>query len=187
MEERRAAKHRVGHAAHRVRRLLSRAADQALRVRLPDRPRHTGAHHFVDGVAECLAVRTIGYPVTASALRSVPLGRLVREAVIRASRPASEVPKLQTMWQSVEEAQRQRQPIVEELERQTRNPRDRARITDELLARVAQVYRNELAGGRPTAEVAKQLDYSRASAGRLVMEARRRGFLPPTEERKARA
>jgi hypothetical protein len=145
---------------------------------------------IIFGVAECVGIRgwsAGGAPIRAADLRALPIGRLVNEAVLLASRPADEIPRRPILWKSVEEAQKARARVAEAHRRVARNPRQRGRVTDELLQEVARVYREELAGGRPTAEVAEQLNYSRPSAGRLVMEARRRGFLPPTEPRRARA
>jgi hypothetical protein len=140
----------------------------------------------VDGVAECVAVRcwSIGGPaIRAAVLRELPLARLVREGVLLVSRPAEEDPKRRINWPDVETALGERENLAA-------THRQRARkgaVTDELLQDVARIYREALAGGRPTAEVAERLDYSRASAGRLVMRARRRGLLPATEPRRARA
>ena len=141
----------------------------------------------INGTAQCVALTCVGPksgPVAAGALRKLPLARLVHEAVLLASRPWDEIPKRHILWPSLDEAKRQREAVARQHDRVAGQ---RAPITDELLQDVANIYRNELAGGRPTAAVAEQLNYSRASAGRLVMKARDRGFLPTTEPRKARA
>jgi hypothetical protein len=145
---------------------------------------------IVDGGAVCAGLRAWtedGTPIRAEDLRRLPLGRLVQEGVLVASRPADETPKRYILWPNVEEARRQREQVLETHRRVTRNPREHGSVTPELLQEVARIYRSELAGGAPTAAVAGQLNYSRASAGRLVMRARKEGFLPPTEPRKARA
>ena len=143
----------------------------------------------VDGKAECVAV-TCWTPetrgLTAEGYRRLPLGRLVQDGVLYASRPWDEIPKRRVLWENRDEVERKRAAVAKTYRKTRRSPRDRGPVTDELLQRVAETYRAALAGGAPTRAVAEQLNYSRASAGRLVMEARRRGFLPPTEPRKAR-
>jgi hypothetical protein len=145
----------------------------------------------VEGKAECLAAKCWspeGHPITAESYRRLPLGRLMEDGVLCASRPWGEIPKRHVLWESPAEARRQRATVAETYRSTRRSPRERTPITDELLREVARIYREELAGGAPTKAVAERLNYSRASAGRLVMEARRpeRGFLPPTEMRRAR-
>jgi hypothetical protein len=145
--------------------------------------------HVIEGKAECVALRCVsteGRPITAESLRRLPLGRLVQAGVLIASRPEDEIPKKFVLWPSLEDAKRARAEVATTYRRAKRNPRERASISDDLLRDVARIYRSELAGGRPTASVAEQLHYSRASAGRLVMKARENGFLPLTEPRKAR-
>jgi hypothetical protein len=143
----------------------------------------------IDGKAECLAVRAWAAgerPITAEGFRRLPLGRLLHQAVLVVSRPADEIPKRNEPWESVEAARRARTEVTATHKRSKRSPRDRRPITDETLREVADIYRVNLTGGAPTRAVAETLNYSRASAGRLVMEARRRGLLPQTEPRKAR-
>ena len=145
--------------------------------------------HVLDGVAECVDLRCSGadgQPVTATALRQLPIARLVQQGVLLASRPAEEIPRQRVMWKTVEEAQEKRDAVAKHHGRVKRNPHQKDQVTDELLEEVATIYRAELAGGRPTARVAETLHYSRSSAGRLVMEARNRGLLPKTDPRKAR-
>lgn len=140
------------------------------------------------GAAECVAVkawRDDGRPVRAAALRRFPIGRLVKVAVLLSSRPADEIPKRYVRWASEEEAKAARRDVAEAHASRTRNPRERQPTSRELLARVAEIYRAEMAGGAPTRAVAEKLNYSRASAGRLVMKARKAGLLPATEQRKA--
>jgi hypothetical protein len=53
--------------------------------------------------------------------------------------------------------------------------------TDERLQHVAEIYKAAVAAGEsPVMAVAKQLPCSRPTAGRLVKQARQRGYLPPT-------
>lgn len=145
--------------------------------------------HVVDGKAQCLAVNCWareGEAITAGAFKQLPLGRLVEEGILCASRPWDEIPKRHILWDGPDEAKRQRAAVATTTARARRNPRDHAPITDEVLRGVAEVYRAALASGKPTKAVAEKLYYSRASAGRLVMKAREAGFLPPTEPRQAR-
>lgn len=70
---------------------------------------------------------------------------------------------------------------VRRLDRRRRTPLSRDDLAD-----AAKVYRTALkAGDNPTAKVAEVLYLSRSSAGRWVAEARRRGLLGPTRERRA--
>lgn len=146
----------------------------------------------VDGKVECLAICARSpdglhpRPITAEGFRRLPLGRLTYEAVMVVSRPHDEIPKLNQRWPSVEAARRERAEVAATFKRAKRSPRDRRPITADLLREVAEVYRANLASGAPTRAVAEELNYSRASAGRLVMQAREKGFLPVTEPRKAR-
>lgn len=134
----------------------------------------------VEGKAECLAVTCWAAgraAITAEAYRKLPLGRLVHDGVLLASRPADEIPKRHVLWGSRAEAEAERAAVAETHRRRKRSPRERKPISDEKLQDVARIYREELSGGAPTKAVAKRLHYSRASAGRLVALARERGFL----------
>jgi hypothetical protein len=60
------------------------------------------------------------------------------------------------------------------------------RITDDDLQEVARVYREAVATGEPpTVAVARHMKRSRSTAGRLVMQARQRGFLGRARARMA--
>jgi hypothetical protein len=145
--------------------------------------------HVRDGKPECVAITCEADPdgaISAEALRRLPLGRLVEDASLMAARPTDQVPRQASYWKSIEEARAAQTEAAKQYRLAKRSPRRHVPVTDERLAEVAHVYRANVAKGRPTAAVGEQLHYSRASAGRLVMEARRRGFLPPTEPRKAR-
>ncbi len=62
-----------------------------------------------------------------------------------------------------------------------RQPSERTALDDERLREVERIYREAVeAGASPTLAVAHELYVSRASAGRYVMKARQRGFLPTT-------
>jgi hypothetical protein len=68
----------------------------------------------------------------------------------------------------------------------TRAPRERGRVSDEMLRETANVYRAALAAGkRPTQAVTREMHVSRATAGRWVAQARKRGFLGPARPRVA--
>lgn len=64
--------------------------------------------------------------------------------------------------------------------------RRRQPVTDQRLKEVAQIYRAAFPDA-PTKAVSVELNMSQASASRLVGAARKRGFLPKTEKRKAKA
>lgn len=60
------------------------------------------------------------------------------------------------------------------------HPEPGKRLPDEILVRAAEVYRGALGEGlSPTDEVAHSFPISRSTAGRWIVEARRRGFLGP--------
>jgi hypothetical protein len=62
----------------------------------------------------------------------------------------------------------------------------RPRVTDDTLQEVARVYREAVATGEaPTAAVQRHMKRSRSTAGRLVMQARQRGFLGQAKSRMA--
>ena len=70
--------------------------------------------------------------------------------------------------------------------RKTERKSRRDRITDERLAEVANIYRAAVnTGAAPVEQVRKTLDISRSHAGRLVMRARRAGYLGATRPGKA--
>ena len=145
--------------------------------------------HVQDGKPECVAIACeawTGEAISAEALRRLPLGRLVEEAALMSARPVDEIPRQLRTWKDIDEARAVQAEAAKQYRRAKRSPRSHVDVTDERLEDVARVYRANLAKGRPTAAVAEKLNYSRSRAGSLVMQARRRGFLPPTEQRKAR-
>jgi hypothetical protein len=146
--------------------------------------------HVREGKPECVAITCEANEdeaISAEALRRLPLGRLVEEAAILATCPVdAPAPRKPRYWKNIEEARAGQAAAAKQYRRAKRSPRQHTDVTDELLEDVARVYRANLAKGRPTAAVADELHYSRSRAGSLVMQARRRGFLPPTEQRKAR-
>jgi hypothetical protein len=73
------------------------------------------------------------------------------------------------------------QALAKEAEHPSAAPR-RNRITDELLARVAQAYRHAIQEGRPPKKAVQAAErVSEATAGRYIMRARKEGHLGPTQ------
>jgi hypothetical protein len=125
-----------------------------------------------DGKAACVALRRRpnGPPLKTVTVRQ-PVDAFVRAAIyVAAIERTDRTVEGETVWAPASGRLRRSQ-----FERQARRG---ARLTDEFLRTVAQVYREETERSRPpTQGVAERLYGSRASAGRWVMEARRRGFL----------
>jgi hypothetical protein len=117
-------------------------------------------------------------PVTPEALHSFPLGRLLDEGTLMASRPEDEVPRRAQAWANPAEV-REARAIVLAHHRRRPGPAQRRALTDEFLAEVAEVYRQHVSTGTPSKAVAEHFQYSQESARRVVREARRRGFLGP--------
>jgi hypothetical protein len=116
-----------------------------------------------------------GTEVTSEMVRSVPVRRLVRDAAAGAlekfelnpdgtPRPAPMTGDDVFAFRTRLDGRREPGQVA-------------TRSDDELLTRVATIYRD--APRAPTQAVASALQYSRAHAGRLVMQARDRGFLGP--------
>lgn len=139
-----------------------------------------------DGAPRCHELRVSrregGPPITGEGLRRLPLGRILERAAPLAARVRTG---------------RKRGPVVRTVRthddirdfyaewRLSKHRRPRS-VDDELLRRVAEVYRAaQRRGDPPTATVAQVLHGSRSSAGRWVMLARERGFLGPALDRKA--
>ena len=136
----------------------------------------------IDGRPRCVqlvcwtvdATRT----VTPEALHRFPLGRLVEDAALMASRPSDEVPRSVERWESIDQIRAERAAVAAH-HRQRPNGRKRKALTDEFLSEVAAVYRQHVATGKPSKAVEEQFHYTAASARRVVREARLRGFLGP--------
>jgi hypothetical protein len=79
-------------------------------------------------------------------------------------------------WSSLDEARMARAAVAEH---HHKHPKARHRLTDDLLAEVAQVYRENVATGKPSQAVAAHFNYTASSARRVVREARLRGLLGP--------
>lgn len=132
-----------------------------------------------DNGPRCRSIRLIapeGGEISPREIRNVPVGRCIQFAIGIAAR----------RWEPG------RRPFTEvfggkaghvpagvEAFRLAR-PSD-ARVKDARLREVAAIYK--AAEGKPTRAVADGLPISYSSAARLVGEARRRGFLPPAEQR----
>jgi hypothetical protein len=102
-----------------------------------------------------------GPEITGELIRSVPVGRVLRAAALKAN----------SLFGS---------PHADAAKIREQGP------TDESLRVVAHVYRIALAvRDDPTSAVASGLKLPRSTAARWVKTARARGFLGPTEERKA--
>jgi hypothetical protein len=105
--------------------------------------------------------RKNGAEVTGELIRSLPVGRMLLRSALKAN----------TLQAS---------PHADAAKIRKQGP------TDESLRVVARVYRLALAvRNDPTAAVASGLKLPRPTAARWVKEARRRGFLGPSEERRA--
>jgi len=112
---------------------------------------------------------------TAAAFQEIPFRRLLDESVAAVTRVEGEDLRWRTGMVS-------RDDVVA-----TRRPRGgRAVVDDERLERVAELHREATAAGDATSKhIARKLGVGPANARRLIMLARRRGFLPPattTEE-----
>jgi hypothetical protein len=119
-----------------------------------------------------------GPPLTTLSLR-VPLSKLVRLCVARAGGTV-------TVERGAKGSVRRLRPAVlsgdvEGFEQAVHRPQRGKRLEDAFLEQVAQVYRDAITRGvPPTDEVAKVMRAARSTAGRYVVEARRRKVLGPT-------
>jgi hypothetical protein len=100
---------------------------------------------------------------------SLPLEKLMRYAISAACR-------------RVGHSGRDGEPVTDAMSK----PRKRAargRVTDDEFERAAKIYASALVEGRrdPVSCVAQTLRLSRSTAGRRIVEARRKGYLPATE------
>jgi hypothetical protein len=138
----------------------------------------------IDGRPQCLHLSCVfggdrpesPRPITPEALHKFPLGRLLEEATLMASRPVDEIPRSIKRWDNAEQVRRERSSVAMQ-HRKRPNGHGRRRLTDGYLADVAQIYRQHVSTGKPSKAVAEHFHYSPASARRVVREARQRGFL----------
>jgi len=137
------------------------------------------SYGVIDGRPQCIGLEcsNAGGPVTPEALHRFPLGRLLEEVVLMASRPVDEVPRSFTRWESIEQVRAEREAVAAHHRRRPNG--HRKKITDELLAEVAAVYRQNVGTGKPSQAVALHFHYTPASARRVIRQARQRGFLGP--------
>lgn len=111
----------------------------------------------------------------------VPLERLVQDSTSSAFEPAvcvGEDGKLEALATMRPEHIEQMRRTLKQTKRPSRGPG--ARVPDAELQRVAEIYRAACAEGKPPVTAVEfELPASRATAGRRIKEARRRGFLGP--------
>jgi hypothetical protein len=132
-----------------------------------------------EGQPRCIELRCVANesgPITPAAVHSFPLGRMVEEATLMSARPVDELPRRKITWQNPEEARREQAAAAAHFHSQEHG---RTVLTDERLQEIAEVYRQNVATGKPSKAVAERFNYKPASARRVVGEARRRGFLGP--------
>ena len=121
--------------------------------------------------------------VSPEALHRFPLGRHLEEAALMASRPEEEVPRKMKAWSSLDGARKARAAVAEH---HSSTPKERHRLTDYLLAEVAQVYRENVAlrPANPRRPSPRTSTTRPPSARRVVREARLRGLLGPARPRR---
>jgi hypothetical protein len=136
----------------------------------------------VDGRPQCIALECHGRPLTPEALHRFPLGRMVEEAALMSARPVDEIPRRKITWENIEEARRAQTRALKHFRSRRRIG---GRVTDERLAEIARVYRENVATGKPSKAVAKRFNYSDSRARRLVAMARERDLLGPAERGRA--
>jgi hypothetical protein len=153
-----------------------------------------------------------GHAITASLLRELPLARLARYAMLGVAHRVGEGPVVPSDFRDDHGFYRvgpgetelsadygvhiidtpawddlwsdHMQALAAEAERASTSTR-RNRITDELLERVAGVYRQAIADRRPPKKAVEAMWHvSEATAGRYIMHARKRGYLGKTRRGK---
>jgi len=132
----------------------------------------------------CVQLRTFqrdeGSPVTGEGLRRVKVTEYVRSSVLAAAMRITET-REGTVW--MEPVGEDDDPDPFTTWRRT-GGRGRGRLTGDELVQVASIYREAVKLNKPPTETVKKvLNLSRSTAGRQVMEARRRGFLEPAKPR----
>jgi len=132
---------------------------------------------------ECRA-REDGDPIAAAEFHGFPLGRMLEEGTLMASRPEAEVPRRAEAWTNVEEVRAARASVRAHHRRRPGRQQRRV-LTDEFLAQVAEVYRQNTSTTQPSKAVAEHFKYTPSSARRLVREARLRGLLGPARPGRA--
>ena len=138
------------------------------------------------GVPVCSSLecrqRDGGPPVTKTGLTGLPLREVVAEAVRKAAFPVT-IDDDDGNLRLTADLTEQEEVATEDVYAAFRRNRPNAahRVTDEHLRKVAAVYQlaTEQGDPAPTNRVAKVLYLTRPTAGRHVMQARKRGYLPP--------
>jgi hypothetical protein len=164
---------------------------------LPDLPLIHLTVSVEDGqpvVADVRLERRAGAPpITSTILRDIPLKTIVRESVavagvVQAFRKADDDDPNADDAQVLEYGSPELAVAVQDSLLSAYDARQGVPITDEVLQKVAEIYRGAHAAGKPpTKAVELELVVSRSTAGRYVQRARERGFLGPTRERVAGA
>jgi len=138
--------------------------------------------------------RAGGPPITGTVLRGISLDAYVRHAVGAAARlvvPAAVVKDLAAHvhavpidngeWVAIPSGGLELSTYFHAEHPKAQRRQHGARVTDDELRKVRDVYRAAHAARKPpTAEVARELNVSRSTAGRYVQRAREKGFLGPT-------
>lgn len=133
-----------------------------------------------------------GPPITSTLLRDVPLASVLRESVaiagtVRFHGVAADDPRV-AGGQELEYGSSELAAAIQDSLLTAYDARQGVPVTDDVLRKVAEVYRAAHAAGKPpTQAVAREFVVSRSTAGRYVQRARQRGFLGPTRERVAGA
>lgn len=125
-----------------------------------------------------------GPPVTASVVRRIALESLLRLAVEDASQPMTVRDDVETAGIAFDVPGAPEGTVIVTPRPRPLTGRGR-RTSDEVLRRVAKVYREATGGRAPTQAVADELGVSRSHAGRLVGQARNAGYLGATKPGKA--
>ncbi len=136
-------------------------------------------------VCDEITVRRLddGPPITAETIRRIPLAQWVHLLMYERAYTSTDgeewgdLDRDRVRWVSLKAAP---DAVQERARGQLRR-----RVTDELLERVAETYRENLAEGAPTKSVARQEMVSHSTAARYVAQARSRGLLGPTTAGKA--
>ncbi len=135
----------------------------------------------VDGQPRCAELRCRprpgGPPVTSEGLRRVALARYLRESTVAYAEHLVLDEHGEVMFG------RATGTGDESLLARAAQRRPRRQMTDDLLRDVARVYTE--AESKPTVAVMRHFQVSRPTAGRWVMTARERGFLPKVPTKKA--
>lgn len=122
---------------------------------------------------------TVGEPITGGLLRDLPLGRMLRAALEVAARPLEEVHGEEVPGGAFR-VPGVTPPGSAEVGNRPQLPGRGRSMDRDTLAAVASVYLAAQREGRaPTQAVADVFGTSRSSAGRVVVQARRAGLLPP--------